>query len=405
VLFSIVYIAILSKTAFFITVGMIWLALMLHFRRAIELRELLSDAQRRENELLGALAHLLDGFKETRMSRARSNDLFQHIGQISTSVESVKRRAGTAFSAHYVLTQAMLYALLAAIVFLLPRISPDYSDLVPKLTAAILFIIGPLGAVVGAIPLYSAANVAASNIFALEDTLENSTSVEVNGRPEAEPPVRLVQIEFHQTVFQYADRGKASAFRLGPIDLKVESGETLFIVGGNGSGKSTLLKTLTGLYRPQSGTIVMDQTLVTPETVLWYRSHFTPIFGDYHLFDRLYGLGAVQPARVNDLLALMQLEDKTTFEGGRFTNLDLSSGQRKRLALIVALLEDRPILVLDEWAADQDQQFRRFFYETILPDLKQQGKTIIAATHDDRYFGGADRVVKMEYGELGPYAG
>ena len=404
VFFSIAYIFILSKTAFFITIGMIWLALVLHFRRAMELRQLLMESQSKENELLGSLAHLLDGFKEIRMSQAKSGDLFQHIRGISTTVESVKRKAGTAFSEHYVLTQAMLYALLGAIVFLLPRINPEYSELVPKLTAAILFIIGPLGAVVGSAQLYSTANVAASNIFRLEATLEDTTALGSNGH-DAEPPATFGKIEFKRSTFQYSDRGTGSSFRLGPIDLTIKSGETVFIGGGNGSGKSTLLKTLTGLYHPQSGSIVMDDTLIAPDTVSWYRSHFTPIFGDYHLFDRLYGVPGVSPQRVNELLAMMQIQDKTLFENGRFTTLDLSTGQRKRLALVVALIEDRPILVLDEWAADQDQHFRKFFYETILADLKKQGKTIIAATHDDRFFGLADRVVKMEYGELVPYSG
>jgi len=175
---------------------------------------------------------------------------------------------------------------------------------------------------------------------------------------------------------------------------------TLFRIGGTGSGKSTLMKTLVGLYHPTSGAIVMDGTLITAETAAWYRSHFTVIFSDYHLFDRLYGFEHVSPTRVNELLKLMQIEDKTAFEDGRFTTLELSSGQRKRLALVVALLEDRPILVLDEWAADQDPPFRKFFYEQILADLKRQGKTVIAVTHDDRYFAVADRIVKMEYGQL-----
>ena len=404
VFFSIAYIYILSKTAFFITIGMIWLALVLHFKRAMELRHLLTDAQMKENDLLGSLSHLLDGFKEIRMSTPRSSDLFQHIKGISTTVETTKRKAGTAFSEHYVLTQAMLYALLASIVFLLPKVSPEYSDLVPKLTAAILFIIGPLGAVVGSAQLYSMANVAASNIFRLESMLEQTATLEANGHPET-AEASFKTIEFKRTIFQYADRGAGSSFRVGPVDLTVKSGETVFIVGGNGSGKSTLLKTITGLYHPQSGSIVMDDVLVGIDNVTWYRSHFTPIFGDYHLFDRLYGMPDVTPQRVNELLTMMEIQDKTTFDNGRFSTLDLSTGQRKRLALVVALLENRPILVLDEWAADQDQHFRKFFYETILADLKKQGKTIIAATHDDRFFHLADRVVKMDYGELVPYSG
>lgn len=398
VFFSIAYIAILSKVAFFITIGMIWIGLVLHFRRSTELRRFLQDAQRKENEFLSVLTHLLDGFKESRMSQARSTDLYDHICGISTSVEKVKAKAGTQFSAHYVLTQAMLYGLLASIVFLLPRLSPDHFDMVPKLTAAILFVIGPLSAIVGAVPLYSTANVAATNIFALEETLAQAVADDLVGRPEATTPAEFRRLELRQVTFQYADRGQGSTFRLGPVNLHVDKGEVVFLVGGNGSGKSTLLKTLTGLYHAQSGSITLDDTRVVPETATWYRSHFSPIFSDYHLFDRLYGLGHVPAERVNELLALMQIADKTTFEAGRFTTLELSSGQRKRLALIVALLEDRPILVLDEWAADQDPHFRKYFYETMIPELKKQGKTIIAATHDDRYFGAADRVIKLEYG-------
>jgi len=405
VLFSIIYILILSRAAFVITIGMTWLGLVLHFRRSAQLNALLRDAQQRENDFLAALTHLLDGFKEARLNRARSADLFAHISGISTSVEEVKSNAGTQFSAHYIFAQAMFYAVLAAIVFLMPRVSLASGDVVLKLTAAVLFIIGPLGAIVAAIPMYSAANVAAANIFTLEQKLEESSAPDVNGRPEAAAPAPFHRFELKRVVFQYSERSSGSVFRLGPIDFHVGSGEIVFVVGGNGSGKSTLLKVLTGLYHPQSGSMVMDDTLVTPSTATWYRSHFTAVFSDYHLFDRLYGLRNVPPERVNELLRLMRIEDKTTFEGGRFTNLDLSSGQRKRLALIVALLEDRPVLVLDEWAADQDPTFRKFFYETLLGDLKQRGKTVIAATHDDRYFAVADRVVKMEYGEFVPYGG
>jgi putative ATP-binding cassette transporter len=400
VLFSIIYIAILSRTALVIVGGLVWIALTMHFRRSAELSYLLTEAKRQEDNFLGALTHLLDGFKEVRMNRARSSDLFKHLREISDAVSNVKTRAGMRFASHYVIMQAMLYGLLGAIVFVLPRVSPAYSQDVLKLTVAILFIIGPLGAIVATIPQYSTANVAAENIFRLEATLEKSSARDKNGRADAEPSEAFSAIDFRHVVFQYEERGHNSAFRIGPINLTVPKGEILFIVGGNGSGKSTLLRTLTGLYPPSTGSVLINNTLVTPENVTWYRSHFSPIFSDYHLFDRLYGLKEVQPERLTELMKLMQIEDKTSFENGGFTNLELSSGQRKRLALIVALLEDRPIMVLDEWAADQDPGFRQFFYETILADLKRQGKTVIAATHDDRYFGVADRVLKMEYGEL-----
>jgi putative pyoverdin transport system ATP-binding/permease protein len=400
VIFSVAYLAILSKTAFFITVVVASVSITLHLRRLKALTAMLGEAQRKENEFLTLLTHLIEGFKEVRMRRSRSTDLFQDLREVSVSVQEIKTATGSEFSAHYIFAQMIFYALLAAIVFLLPRLGTEYSTVVLKLTAAILFIIGPLASIVSSFPVYSAANVGAQNLFDIEDKLTASSAPEQNGRPEATSPAQFKRIEIKRAVYQYTDRGSGSVFRLGPIDLEVNAGEMLFIVGGNGSGKSTLLRILTGLYHSQSGSITMDGTLISQETAVWYRSHFAVVFSEYHLFDRLYGLGNVPAERVNEMLQLMQLTDKTAYKNGRFTSLDLSHGQRKRLALLVALLEDRPILVLDEWAADQDPPFRRFFYEELLPQLKQQGKAIVAVTHDDKYFDRADRVVKMEYGEF-----
>ena len=183
-------------------------------------------------------------------------------------------------------------------------------------------------------------------------------------------------------------------------DLSI-AGDVVFIVGGNGSA-STFLKLATALYYP----LLEPSILMEP---MWRRSAmelpvFLAIFSDYHPFDWLYGLTQVEGARVDELLKLMRLETKTRYKDGRFENQDLSTGQKKRLALIVSLLEDKPIYVFDEWAADQDPEFRQFFYETLLADLKKQGKTVVAATHDDRYFHVADKVYKMEDGQIHPFA-
>ena len=174
----------------------------------------------------------------------------------------------------------------------------------------------------------------------------------------------------------------------------------LFLIGGNGSGKTTLLKLLTGLYYPDSGTIALDERILDKTTYQAYRELFALIFDEFHLFDRLYGLDSINSKKVNDLLRLMELDAKTEVLDEGFTNIQLSTGQRKRLAMIVALLDDRPIYVLDEWAADQDPHFRKYFYDVLLYELKEQGKTIIAVSHDDRYFHVADRVLKMEYGQF-----
>jgi ABC-type siderophore export system fused ATPase/permease subunit len=176
----------------------------------------------------------------------------------------------------------------------------------------------------------------------------------------------------------------------------------VFLVGGNGSGKSTALKLISGLYRPDSGGIRVDGVEVTDLTLQAYREMFTCIFTDFHLFERLYGLEHVDADQVAMLLRHMGLEEKVTFADGRFSTQDLSTGQRKRLAMVVALLEQRDIYLFDEWAADQDSWYRDVFYKVLLPALKRTGKTVIAVTHDDRYWGTADRCITLDAGEIVP---
>jgi putative ATP-binding cassette transporter len=188
-------------------------------------------------------------------------------------------------------------------------------------------------------------------------------------------------------------------FGVGPFDLTIRRGETIFITGGNGSGKSTFLKLLTSLYHPARGGVEVDGVPIGPERLSGYRSLIAAVFTDFHLFSRLYGADA-QNGEGQELIRWMELERATALVDGRFTHRDLSAGQRKRLALIAALLERKPILVLDEWAADQDPHFRARFYREVLPELQRRGLTILAVTHDDHYFDAAQRRLHMEEGRL-----
>jgi len=175
----------------------------------------------------------------------------------------------------------------------------------------------------------------------------------------------------------------------------------VFLTGGNGSGKSTLLHLIAGLLHPESGTLALDEVKIdTPTARAGYRELFSSVFVDYHLFDRMYGLEHIADAEVNRLIDHMGMRDVTRFEKGQFTTLNLSTGQKKRLALIVSILEDRPILLLDEWSAEQDVLFRDRFYNALIPELAAAGKTIIAVTHDDKYWSVADRVMKFEMGRM-----
>jgi putative pyoverdin transport system ATP-binding/permease protein len=190
-------------------------------------------------------------------------------------------------------------------------------------------------------------------------------------------------------------------FLLGPIDLKMQSGELVFIVGSNGSGKSTLAKLIVGLYTPQAGEIYLNGTPITAVNVEWYRQHFATTFADVYLFDSYLGFDNPQLDRtVAKYLKDLQLDHKVSISNGILSTTNLSQGQRKRLALLTALLDDRPIYLFDEWAADQDPAFRKIFYEQTILQLKERGKLVIVITHDDRYFHLADRLLHLNYGRV-----
>ncbi|HEY0067881.1 MAG TPA: ATP-binding cassette domain-containing protein, partial [Flavisolibacter sp.] len=132
-----------------------------------------------------------------------------------------------------------------------------------------------------------------------------------------------------------------------------------------------------------------------------YRSHISAIFTDNHLFSQNYENYSLENnEEYEQLLKTMELDTVLSKDREASARRKFSKGQGKRMALIFAMLENRPILVLDEWAADQDPYFRKYFYEILLPRLRKQGKTIIAVTHDDAYFRQADRIIKFDYGHI-----
>jgi len=206
-------------------------------------------------------------------------------------------------------------------------------------------------------------------------------------------------IELKNISFTY-DLSQPNAYQFGPVNLHIRKGELIFIVGSNGSGKSTLMKLLTGMYTPTQGQIQFDGELVTAYSLADYHSLFSIIFTDFHLFDRLYGIQKINEEHIDYLLNLMELDKATAFVAQQFTNLSLSSGQKKRMAMLAAFVENKSVYILDEVAADQDPGYRKFFYYTVLPELKKAGKTIVVVSHDEHYFHIADRVVYMENGKI-----
>ena len=399
--FSTIYIAIISLEGFIMTLSAISLGVITFLSQRRAIIGAVRSATSSEVEFLASVEQSLNGFKEIKLNRGKANDLLRSQAAIGGTLERAKKRAGRSQTFVMMFSQAFFYALLGVVVFVWPVVMDESTETVIKVTATILFIIGPIDLVVGSMPLFMEADVAVENLKELERRLEAGVT-KTSANP-LDPAAPFVGLQIKDVKYRYPGDYDETEFTLGPINLEVTPGEILFIVGGNGSGKSTLLKILTGLYYPTTGDILVDGSRLERSDYPQYRQSFSAIFTDFFLFDRLYGVSPAVYDRANELLKWLDISKKTTFDNGGFTNRNLSTGQRKRLALVAALLEERAVYVFDEIAADQDPEFRRRFYEEILPTVRDQGATVIAVTHDDRYFKCADRVVVMEEGQLRPF--
>jgi putative ATP-binding cassette transporter len=271
---------------------------------------------------------------------------------------------------------------------------------VTKAVTALVFIVGACSGLVQSIPIISAANTAADRLVALENRLAQIATLPDDA---AEPEKKFSKIEMRDVEFHYPGRTADTVFRVGPFNFTLNAGDLVMLTGGNGSGKSTFMKILAGFYRPAEGELLLDGAPVGDGNSERYRSLITAIFPDFHLFQRLYGIPDPGAEELNHLLTQFKLQEKTRLTHGEFRTVDLSSGQRRRLALIVAQLEKRPLLLLDEWAADQDPEFRRKFYFEFLPAMHRAGVTIVAISHDDRYIDEMDipmRRLRMDEGRF-----
>lgn len=400
VLFCMIYIGIVSWAALLIMVGAFVLGLLGYLSIRREADGLLRDVMAEDAAFFRALGHILDGFKEIKLHAAKNKAVFRAYAGVVRRLKTLNIKAGKLFAAHMVHTQTYFYLLIGAIVFLLPAYANIDSKTAMSVTLATLFMVAPLLMCLSAFPELSRANMAIKNLYRMEEALDKIAR-ENSKQSVAADLSQFKEIVCRNLVFSFP-KGEydEKPYQVGPLDLTLKRGEILFIVGGNGSGKTTLLKVLSGLYRQTEGSIQVDGRLVRENMLTSYRNLFSGVFADFHLFERLYGLEGIDEDEVNDLIRQMELEDKTQFVDGRFSHVRLSQGQRKRLGLIVTLLEDKPIFIFDEWAADQDPYFKDYFYKTLLPQMKAKGKTLIVISHDDRYFDCADRVIVMEYGQI-----
>lgn len=343
------------------------------------------------------LEHALNGFRELRVNRLKRDDLYDdHLLPQIELVRQDRSLAGVAFTRHVVLYFLSWFVLVAAAVFIAPAIGPPAG--IPTAVLIFSFIAVPIQDLTVYAPSLIASNQAIERFTMLEDELASHgrKNQSVKGGAVA-PAGTFGRLALQDIRFSYRDQEGVPVFSVGPLNMEMKTGEVVLISGGNGSGKSTFLKLLTGLYPSAGGRITIDGRVVSGERLSAY---FSAVFTDFHLFRQLYGLENLEAERVDRLLEEMDLHHKVFIRGGAFSSTALSSGQQRRLALIASLLEDRPVLVFDEWTADQDPEFRRFFYDELLPVLKAEGKTIIAVSHDKRPVACADRRFIMEDGHL-----
>lgn len=395
---SAAYLAWLSPQMLFVTAVWVaitiiggWLLVSKVYRHMAKLRDI-------EDNLYTDFQTIIEGRKELALNRQRAQLIYETVYQEDArNYRHHIVRADTFHLSAVNWSNIMMLGAIGLVFFMANSLGWANTAVAATYSLTLLFLRTPLLSAVGALPTLLTAQVAFDKLNTFQLTAYHPDFIV----PQAANNWKT--LELRNLVFHYGEQG----FEVGPINMTLKRGELVFLIGGNGSGKSTLAMLLTGLYRPVSGQILLDGEEIDGANREKYRSLFSAVFTDVHLFDRLIDNQgqAADPAKVQAWLARLQMQDKVKLEGNKVLNLKLSKGQSKRLALLLATAEQRDILLLDEWAADQDPHFRRIFYRELLPWLQEMGKTVFAISHDDHYFLHADRLLEMREGKLSELTG
>jgi len=358
-------------------------------------------AREAEDELQKHYSAIAAGAKELRIHRPRRQRMFsQRIEGTADYICNTHIRSINTFVVAKTFGSMLFFVVIGLALALQSFWLGTDKAVLSGFVLVLLYMKGPLEYLVTTLPVVSRANIAFKRIADLAEQFSSPEPHLLLRETGVEKKATVQQLQMHDVHYAFPAVKGSAAFELGPVNLTINQGEIVFIVGENGGGKTTLIKLLLGLYAPQRGEVRVDGQAVSAERRDDYRQLFTTIFADYYLFDELVQGDQQVPEDANRYLERLEIAHKVSIQDGAFSTTDLSTGQRKRLALLNAWLEERPVLVFDEWAADQDPVFRRIFYTELLPELKYLGKTIIVISHDDRYFDVADQLVRMEGGRV-----
>ena len=402
ILCCLVYIGWLSPFLLFSLVIFMALGILSHHLPTKKALRQLRLAREEADLMFGHFRALIDGNKELKLHRTRRNEFYKY--DLSSSAATVKRfnLAGqTTYIAAEGWGKVLYFIYLGLLLFGLPLLTPIDGPTLTGYVLIILYMMAPIGTLLNLVSALSQSKVALEKLEALGLTLSQENPKK-NGHDEhADPQAIWEQVELENVTHAYRHEQTDNDFTLGPLSLAFKPGEVVFLTGGNGSGKSTFAKLLTGLYIPESGKIRLDGKSITDDNRESYRQLFSAVFSDFYIFERIRNSQVTNLDELaRDYLIQLQLDHKVRIEEGLFSTTALSQGQRKRLALLTAYLDDRPFYVFDEWAADQDPFFKQVFYTKILQELKARNKAVLVISHDDRYYHVADRVIKMEFGQV-----
>jgi len=359
----------------------------------------LERARNEQDSLFKHFRTVTDGSKELKLHyRRRQAFLQEDLQQSAAAFRRNNIRGLTLFATTSSWGKLIFFFAIGFVLFALPKLMIISPQTLAGYVLTFTYLMLPMDGLFNSLPVISRAGIALKKIEALDISLGDwaettSTSASIHQQWK--------ELRLQGVTHAYQTEQEESSFGVGPIDLTFYPGEWVFIVGGNGSGKSTLAKLLLGLYAPQSGEISFDGQQINDQNREWYRQHFAVVFADFFLFDRLLGLDRTDlDIEAQDYLRRLKLDHKVSVKNGTLSTTALSQGQRKRLTLLTAYLEQRPIFLFDEWAADQDPVFKDVFYTELLPQLREQGRTILCISHDDHYFHLADRIIKLDYGQI-----
>jgi putative pyoverdin transport system ATP-binding/permease protein len=362
-------------------------------------KKYLSLAREEQDVMFKHFRTITEGVKELKLNyNRRQIFVSKHLELTATTFSRYNIKGFSFYSVTTSWGRLIFFFAIGFVLFSLPNILTVNPQTLTSFILTFTYLMLPMNNIVENIPIITKANIALDKIESLGLSLD-SKSEKLTEPSKIKTSWKTLQLS--RVIRSYNINQEESSFVIGPIDLTFYPQQLIFIVGGNGSGKSTLAKLIVGLYTPDAGEIIFDGLPIAEQNREWYRQHFSVVFADFYLFNELLGLDDKDlKTRTQEYLKLLQLDHKVTVENGQLSTTNLSQGQRKRLALLTAYLEDRPIYLFDEWAADQDPVFKEIFYTELLPKLRNSGKTVIAITHDDRYFHVADRIIKLDYGQV-----